>query len=137
MRTVLCFGTFDGLHPGHQAYFEQARAHGNRLIVVVALDQTVLAVKGKLPHLSEDDRRQAVSDHPLVDEAYLGMRGDKYQIIERLRPDVIMLGYDQLAFTDRLQTELRSRGLEPLILRADPYQPEIYKTSLLRSHATI
>lgn len=129
--TVLCFGTFDGLHPGHDEYFRQAKAHGDRLIVVVARDETVLAVKKHLPRINEDARLAAVQSHPLVDEARLGLPGDKYKIIEDIRPDVIVLGYDQQAFTESLEDALRARGLSCRVVRAKAFKPEIYKSSKL------
>gem|GEM_PF-2920555 len=46
---VLTFGTFDHLHPGHESYLIQAKAYGDELITIVALDETVKRIKGKLP----------------------------------------------------------------------------------------
>ena len=89
---VLCFGTYDGLHPGHEDFFRQAREHGDELIVVVSRDTTVLDVKGDLPANGEQHRLKVVTEHPLVDQARLGNPGDKYRIIEEIQPDIICLG---------------------------------------------
>ncbi len=132
---VLCFGTFDGLHPGHEDYFRQAKVLGDHLTVVVARDETVMEVKGRASRLDQDERLRLVQDHGLVDEAHLGFAGDKYQIIEQLQPDVILLGYDQSAFTDRLAEALTSRGLSIDIRRAAAYHPERYKSSKLAEYA--
>jgi FAD synthetase len=132
MTTVLCFGTFDGLHPGHEHYFCQAKELGDRVVVVVARDATVLDVKGQLPARYEGDRLAAVKAFPVVDEALLGNPGDKYAIIETVRPDIILLGYDQKAFTDKLVVELEARGLSPSVRRAKPFEPHRFKSSLLR-----
>jgi FAD synthetase len=132
MVSVLCFGTFDGLHPGHEAFFRQARELGDRLLVVLSRDVTVLEVKGQLPGLGEEERLRQVKNHPLVDEAHLGHLGDKYKIVEELKPDLILLGYDQQAFTDSLEKELQQRGLWIEIRRAQPHRPEVFKTSLRR-----
>lgn len=131
-KTVMCFGTFDGLHPGHEDYFRQAREHGDRLIVIVARDVTVVDVKGDLPANNEQDRLQVIQEHSLVDEAMLGHLDDKYRIIEELQPDIICLGYDQEAFTDTLDVELTRRGLATAIVRAEAYFPDSFKSSLLR-----
>lgn len=45
MKKVLAFGTFDGFHRGHLSFLEQAKSHGNYLIVVVARDKTAEKVK--------------------------------------------------------------------------------------------
>lgn len=131
-KIVMVFGTFDGLHPGHEDYFRQAKEHGDELIVVVARDTTVVDVKGNLPARNQDDRLAAVSEHPLVDDARLGYQEDKYRVIEEVNPDIICLGYDQEAFTENLDAELARRGLSATIVRSEPFFPEMYKSSLLR-----
>jgi len=35
MKKVMCFGAFDGLHPGHLDFFRQAKRYGDFLIVSV------------------------------------------------------------------------------------------------------
>ncbi len=132
MSTVLCLGTFDLLHPGHEDYFRQAHALGDRVAVVVARDATVLAVKGQLPAMNEQERLEKVAAHPLVDEARLGYPGDKYRVVEEIKPDLILLGYDQQAFTDGLGDEMIKRGLQVEIQRAVPFEPHRWKSSLLR-----
>lgn len=130
--TVMCFGTFDGLHQGHDDYFRQSREQGDRLVVVVARDVTVVDVKGDLPATNEQDRLRAIQDHPLVDEGVLGYHDDKYRIIQEIQPDVICLGYDQEAFTDSLDVELARRGLAASVVRCEPFYPDTFKSSLLR-----
>ncbi len=131
-KIVMCFGTFDGLHPGHEDYFRQSREHGDRLIVVVARDATVVDVKGDLPSMNEDERLAAVMNHVLVDEALLGNSDDKYRVIEEFQPDVVSLGYDQESFTDTLDIELTRRGLAATVVRCEAYFPDTFKSSLLR-----
>ena len=131
-KTVMCFGTFDGLHPGHEDYFRQAREHGDRLVVVLARDATVVDVKGDLPANNEQDRLAVVQQHVLVDEAVLGNLDDKYRVIEEYQPDVICLGYDQETFTDTLDVELTRRGLATAVFRCEAYFPDTFKSSLLR-----
>ncbi|MFT4307808.1 MAG: adenylyltransferase/cytidyltransferase family protein [Candidatus Woesearchaeota archaeon] len=129
---VLVFGTFDLLHPGHLSVFEQARALHDRveLHAVVARDATVEVVKGLAPVDDENERVKNVAS--FVDRAHLGSFGDKYVLIEQIRPDIIALGYDQTHFVDSLQSVLASRGFEPRIVRLKAYMPEIFKSSLLR-----
>jgi FAD synthetase len=44
-KTVMTFGTFDRLHPGHEYYLSEARKYGDCLITVVARDKTVVDIK--------------------------------------------------------------------------------------------
>lgn len=132
-KTVMCFGTFDTLHAGHDDYFRQARDHGDRLVVVVAGDTMVVDIKGDLPENNENDRLMQVEEHPLVDEAVLCGLEDKYKLIEELQPDVICLAFDQEAFEDDLDIELTRRGLACTIVRCEAFIPaDTYKSSLLR-----
>ncbi len=131
-KIALCFGTFDGLHAGHEDYFRQAKDLADELYVVVARDGTVLDVKGNLPRSSQEERLHAVQEHPLVDDARLGYEDDKFRVIEEVKPDIICLGYDQEAFTENIDAELARRGLSADIVRCEPYHPETFKSSLLR-----
>lgn len=45
MTVVLTFGTFDIFHPGHEYYLREAKKHGDKLVTVIARDQTVKNVK--------------------------------------------------------------------------------------------
>ena len=72
-----------------------------------------------------------VARQPEVDEALLGNPGDKYAVIEQVRPDVICLGYDQKAFVGKLGEALMMRGLSVRMVRLKPFHPERYKSSLL------
>lgn len=131
MKTVMCFGTFDVLHPGHRSYFQQAKQHGERLVVVVARDSNVARIKGTLPLQGEQTRLEAVSAAPEVDTAVLGNEGGNfYAVIERYSPDIIALGYDQTADSAALQ----QRFPAVTILRLRAFKPERYKSSLLNSH---
>jgi FAD synthetase len=131
-KIAICFGTFDGLHQGHEDYLRQAKEVSDELVVIVARDATVMDVKGNLPNVNEKDRLLKVQEHPLVDDARLGYHDDKYRILEDVRPDVICLGYDQEAFTENLDAELARRGLSASIMRCQPYYPDTFKSSLLR-----
>lgn len=131
MKTVMCFGTFDGLHKGHYFYLKQARKYGDKLVVVVARDSTVKQTKNTNPIRNQDKRLAEVKKCKLVDKAVLGYAGDKLMIIDEIKPDVLCLGYDQKAFTTQLKAKLNDRGLTPKIVRIKPHKPEIYKSSKL------
>ena len=120
-KKVLVFGTFDILHKGHLSYFKQARKYGDYLIAVVARDKTVLKIKGKLPRNNELKRLSKVKTE--VDKAVLGFVSDKYKVIRKFKPDVICLGYDQMASLE----ELKKFNIP--IKRLKSYQPHKYKSS--------
>ena len=133
IRIVLATGAFDVIHKGHIKFLTQAKELGDALIVVVARDETVKQIKGKAPINSEEHRVMDVSLIPAVDKAVLGYTDDKYKIIEDIKPDIIALGYDQKAFTDKLSEELKKRHLLAKVVRIKPFAPGQYKSSKLKA----
>lgn len=129
---VLCFGTFDILHPGHIYFLQKAKEQGDKLIVVVARDSTIKEVKKIIPKYTENQRVEHIRDLKIADKVVLGYESDKYEIIEEINPDVIALGYDQEAFADKLKEEMAKRKMSPKIVRIGPYKEYQYKSSKLR-----
>lgn len=127
----MVFGTFDGLHPGHESLFAQAREHGDWVIVVVARDRTVQEVKGRPPLRDEADRIAALLGHELVNDVVLGYEEDKMQVIHDHDPQVILLGYDQETYVEKV-LELHDGGERNfVIVWAKPFYPHIYKSSII------
>lgn len=133
MKTVLLFGTFDIIHAGHRDLFRQAHALGDTLHIILARDATVEQVKGHPTHFTELERKAHLEAEPLVDTVHLGSLTDRYAAIRDIAPDVIVLGYDQEVFVDKLQEKLAEWGLPTLVQRATPFHPDTYKSSLLRN----
>src|SRR3989338_1051249 len=121
MKTVMCFGTFDLLHLGHLNYFQQAKKHGDYLIVVIARDKTKQDEKKEII-FSEKERMELVKGLKVVDEVVLGYPGDHFKIIQEKKPEVIFLGYDHKIDEKILAQKLKERGLEPVIKRAKPFK---------------
>ncbi len=98
-KVVLASGVFDLIHLGHVRFLEEAKRAGGenaKLIVIIARDSNVEKMKGGKPIMSEDQRRALVESLKVVDEAVLGF--EKFgigEVIGKIRPDVIALGYDQ------------------------------------------
>jgi FAD synthetase len=130
MKKVLVFGTFDVFHPGHDFFLRKAKSYGDELYVVVARDSTVNQIKNRIPINNEKNRVEVLNSLSYVNKVRLGYEGDKYKIIEEIKPDVICLGYDQKVFTENLKEKLRERGLNSEIIRInESYKPEMYKSS--------
>ena len=128
-RRVLCCGTFDHFHPGHESFLRQAAALGTELWVVVARDENVERLKGRLPDHSEAKRQSTLSAAPGVSEARLGHAGSNMlRIVEEIAPDIIALGYDQ-----KPPPGLREAFPDCDIVVLEPFHPEKYKSSLFRN----
>lgn len=128
----MAFGTFDLLHAGHENFFEQTKKLGNYIIVVIARDETVEKIKGNRPFHNENGRAKNLKNKGWADKIVPGDLKDKYKMIKKFRPDVIALGYDQFAFTYRLEKFIIDEKMNTRVQRLEAYQPEIYKSSLIR-----
>ena len=129
MKLVMCAGTFDTLHPGHLYYLSEAKKFGDKLIVVVARDNTSQSFKGKKPLHNERERLEQVRSLKVVDEAVLGRHGNIFNIIEEIKPDVICLGYDQKVQKQELEDDLKKKNIKAEVIRIGSYMPNVYKSS--------
>jgi FAD synthetase len=125
MVRVMATGVFDLLHPGHLHFLEEARKHGDELIVVVARDSTARRLKHE-PIVREEDRQRMVAGLRVVDRAVLGNEGNIYAILDAVRPDVVALGYDQAHDEARILAECRARGLASArVVRCPKYEGDL------------
>lgn len=133
-KRVLVFGTFDLLHAGHRSLLRQARQHGDELIVAVARDAVVQRIKGKRPVHREYQRVANLRALGVADRVVLARKNpaERFDFIRRLQPKVICLGYDQTTYAEGLATALHSHGLRIRVVRLKPFQPDRFKSSLLR-----
>jgi FAD synthetase len=120
-KIVIASGVFDLLHLGHVRFLEEAKktAGANaKLIVVIAKDSTAEKLKGKKPIMSEDQRRSLVQSLKVVDEAVVGYEGLEIGgVIEKIKPDVIALGYDQVDMKQEVKDYLAAHKLPVVIVR--------------------
>ncbi len=129
---VLAQGSFDLIHPGHLFYLTQAKKQGDYLIVIVARDSTIKRIKHRKPIFPEKMRLEMIRSLKMVNEAVLGGKGNILDKVVELKPDVIVLGYDQDVSREELQTKLKARGLNCKIVRASAHQPGYYKSTKLK-----
>ncbi len=118
-RRVVVAGTFDIIHEGHIKMLWKAKeiaGDDGELIVIIARDENVKRFKGRSPIIRESSRAYIVKSFKPVDRVVLGEK-DPLDSIVKLRPDIIVLGYDQWAGEKWLKEELKKRGLEVEVIR--------------------
>lgn len=125
MRVLVC-GTFDHLHPGHLFFLREALKRGE-LFVIVARDTTVQRVKGVLPQETEDVRLAKLRKVFPHIHSLLGHPEDFLVPVRSIRPDLILLGYDQ-----HLPPGIHEVDLPYPFERLPAFHPEKYKSSLRR-----
>lgn len=96
---VISIGNFDGVHLGHRALLDRARAlDGASRVVVVCfepLPAAILRPDSAPPRLTDSDRRR---------ELLLAAGADE---VRELTPDSALLGMEAEGFIDRLCSEMR------------------------------
>ena len=95
LRVVFTNGCFDVVHRGHLALLRGAKRLGDLLVVAVNGDGSVRTLKGAgRPVNPEADRMDLLAALEMVDFVTCFANADPYDIICRLKPDVLVKGAD-------------------------------------------
>jgi len=137
IKVVLCGGTFDILHPGHLLTLKSAKRLGDVLVVVVATDETAEKSKGRKPYNNEQKRLELVDSLKIVDLAIIGERGSIYGSLLRIRPDFVVLGYDQFHKEDEIESFADNNNLRVKVVRLTKEIVGIKSSSLLKDESLI
>lgn len=132
IRVVLAGGVFDIIHPGHIHTLRGAKALGNVLVVVVATDATAQKMKKRVPLHNMELRRDLVGSLSMVDYAVVGREGDIFKTVERIKPNIVALGYDQIHQEKFIIDGCKKIGVEVSIARLQSPIPDI-KSSKIES----
>ena len=93
-RVVFTNGCFDLLHLGHVDYLEQARHLGDALVVGLNTDASVSCLKPGRPIQDEAARARILAALAFVDAVVLFGEPTPLELIELVRPDVLVKGDD-------------------------------------------
>lgn len=92
---VFTNGCFDIIHPGHIDLLQRAKALGTKLIVGINSDESVKRIKGDpRPFLNQTDRKSILLGLSSVDEVLIFDEPTPQEIIEKVKPDVLVKGGD-------------------------------------------
>jgi FAD synthetase len=122
MSRVVAQGTFDLLHPGHVHYLREAASMGEELSVIVSRSTNV--THKERPVVPAEQRRAVVAALDPVDYALVGHPEDIFVPIERIDPDVIVLGHDQHHEESAIERALAERDIECVVRRASACEPD-------------
>lgn len=128
-------GGFDMFHIGHLNILRAARARCDRLVVGVATDEALAAMKGRAPVIPHEERMEIISSLRFVDAVVPDVDQDKRVAWRANRFDVLFKGTDWLgtAKGERLEAEMREVGARVVYL---PYTPTTSSTMLRAFLAT-
>lgn len=128
---IAIFGSFDGIHPGHEHVLQEAKTHGN-VLVILAQDGVIRRLKHREPHESFENRAKALRKYSSVSRVVSSDDSEgEYLCILQEKPDIVGFGYDQHELQENFLAWKEKSGYHCSIVRFAPFKPETYKTSLL------
>ena len=133
IEVVFIGGGFEVIHRGHLYTISHAKRLGDVLVVAVARDRTIRDRKGREPVSDENERLLLLSSLRQVDAAIMGVEGDIYETLEKVKPDIVVLGYDQHHLESDIEREARNRGFALKVVRLDSPDPRLKTSALLRN----
>lgn len=122
-------GGFDMLHIGHLNILRAAREQCSRLVVGVAADASLIAMKGHPPVIPHSERMQLVAHLNFVDDVVTDYAQDK-RLAWQAHPFDLLFKGDDWAGTakgHRLEAEMAEVGVTVVYL---PYTPSTSSTVL-------
>ena len=94
-KIVFTNGCFDLFHTGHLHLLEEAKKLGDVLIVAINSDQSVKRLKGaQRPIFDENERAKIIAALGFVDYVVVFEEDTPFELIEELKPDIIVKGGD-------------------------------------------
>jgi len=133
-KTVLAGGVFDIIHPGHIHTLNAAKALGDVLVVAIATDKTAQKMKKRQPLHNQELRRELVSCLSMVDNAIVGHEDDIFETVRAIKPDIIVLGYDQVHQKQFISDGCKRINLDVEIVRLQSPVPELSSSEIEKEY---
>ena len=133
-KIVLAGGVFDIIHPGHIHTLNAAKALGGILVVAIATDKTAKKMKKRSPLHTQELRRELVSYLSMVDEAIVGHEDDIFQTVKEVKPNIIVLGYDQVHQEKFISDGCKRINLNVEIVRLETPVPHLSSSEIEKEY---
>ena len=133
-KIVLAGGVFDIIHPGHIHTLNAAKALGGVLVVANATDKTAEKMKKRPPLHNQELRRELVSCLTMVDSAIVGHENDIFETVKEIKPDIIVLGYDQVHQEKFIDNGCKRINLDVEIIRLQSPVPHLSSSDIEKKY---
>ncbi len=128
-KVVFTNGVFDILHRGHIEYLTAARELGNLLFIGLNSDESTRRIKGAArPIVKEEDRAYCLAALEPVDYVVLFDTDTPLELIQALKPDILVKGGDWKVEDIVGSQDVRASGGDVTTI---PYREGCSTTSLL------
>ena len=130
-KIVFTNGCFDLLHKGHRDLIKQSFSFGDILIVGLNSDESVKRLKGEdRPMQNEIERKNALYNTGYVNEVYIFDDDTPLELINLIKPDILVKGGDYTPNEIVGYEEVTSSGGEIKIV---PLTPGFSTTSTIEN----
>jgi rfaE bifunctional protein nucleotidyltransferase chain/domain len=133
-KIVLAGGVFDIIHPGHVHTLNAAKALGDILVVAIATDKTAEKMKKRKPLHNQELRRELVNSLSMVDTAVLGHEDDIFETVKEVKPNIIVLGYDQVHQEQFISDGCKRINLDVKIVRLQSPVPKLSSSEIEKEY---
>ena len=133
-KVVLAGGVFDIIHPGHIHTLNAAKALADVLVVAIATDKTAQKMKKRPPLHNQELRRELVSCLSMVDKAIVGHEDDIFQTVKEVKPNIIVLGYDQVHQEKFISDGCKRINLNVEIVRLETPVPHLSSSEIEKKY---
>ena len=134
LKVVFAGGVFDIIHPGHIHTLNSAKKLGDVLVVVVATDKTAQKMKKRTPLHNQDQRKDLVGSLSMVDICLVGDEEDIFRTVDKVKPQIIALGYDQVHQEKFITDGCRKINLDVKVARLQSPIPEISSSQIEKKY---
>ena len=133
-KIVLAGGVFDIIHPGHIHTLNAAKALADVLVVAIATDKTAQKMKKRPPLHNQELRRELVSCLSMVDSAVVGHEDDIFETVKEIKPNIIVLGYDQIHQEKFIGDGCKRIKLNVKIIRLQSPVPDLSSSEIQKKY---
>ena len=133
-KIILAGGVFDIIHPGHIHTLNAAKALGGILVVAIATDKTAKKMKKRPPLHDQELRCELVSCLSMVDKAIVGHEDDIFQTVKEVKPNIIVLGYDQVHQEKFISDGCKRINLNVEIVRLETPIPHLSSSEIEKEY---
>ena len=135
-KIVLAGGVFDIIHPGHIHTLNAAKALGGILVVAIATDKTAKKMKKRSPLHNQELRCELVNCLSMVDSAVIGHENDIFETVKEIKPNIIVLGYDQVHQEKFIDDGCKRINLNIEIVRLQSPVPDLSSSEIQKEYGT-
>ena len=133
-KIVLAGGVFDIIHPGHIHTLNAAKALGDVLVVAIATDKTAQKMKKRPPLHNQELRCELVTCLSMVDRAVIGHEDDIFETVKEIKPNIIVLGYDQTHQEKFIDDGCKRINLDVEIIRLQSPVPHLSSSDIEKKY---